>query len=71
MSSGSAMGISAAVEAYEFSRFQRIVDVGGGQGALLGGILAANPNLRGVLYDLPSVVAGAEALRTGPVASRV
>jgi hypothetical protein len=35
-----------------------IVDVGGGQGGLLAAILAANPRLRGVLFDLPHVVAG-------------
>jgi O-methyltransferase domain/Dimerisation domain len=53
--------IAAFVGAYDFSRFERIVDVGGGQGARLRAILAANPNLRGVLHDLPAVVRGAEA----------
>jgi SAM-dependent methyltransferase len=51
--------INAFVEAYDFSQFERIVDVGGGHGAKLFAILAANARLRGVLYDLPSVVAGA------------
>ena len=36
--------------------------MGGGQGALLAAILAANPSLRGVLFDLPHVVAGAKDL---------
>jgi hypothetical protein len=35
-----------------------VVDVGGGQGGLLTAILAANPRVRGVLFDLPHVVAG-------------
>jgi spermidine synthase len=39
-----------------------VVDVGGGTGALLAAILAANPGARGVLYDLPAVVAGARAV---------
>ena len=68
--SSESSGLSDILSAYDFSRFKQIVDVGGGQGALLRGILAANPTLRGVLYDLPSVVAGATALWTGPVASR-
>jgi hypothetical protein len=47
-----------------------MVDVGGGQGALLYGILSANPKLRGVLFDLPSVAASAASLRNGPIAGR-
>jgi hypothetical protein len=49
----------ALVEAYDFSRFGRIADIGGGQGSLLAAILAANPETRGVLFDLPHVVATA------------
>jgi hypothetical protein len=70
MSSGSSMTASAVAAAYDFSGFQQIVDVGGGHGALLKGILSANPKLRGVLFDLPSVVAGADGLRTGSLAER-
>jgi SAM-dependent methyltransferase len=62
--------IAAIVDSYDFSRFQRIVDVGGGQGALLAAILAANGHVRGVLYDLPAVVGGASALRRNDVAER-
>ena len=36
-----------------------IVDVGGGHGQLLSAILARNPHLSGVLFDLPSGVAAA------------
>ncbi|MGD0946468.1 MAG: methyltransferase [Candidatus Binatia bacterium] len=49
----------ALVEAYDFSRFGRIADIGGGQGPLLAAILAANPQARGVLFDLPNVIATA------------
>lgn len=62
--------LAAIVGAYDFSRFERIVDVGGGHGRLLSAILSANPGLRGVLYDLPGVVAGASALREGPISQR-
>lgn len=62
--------ITAVVRSYNFSRFDRIVDVGGGHGALLAGILAANPRTRGVLYDLPAVVSGASALQREGMADR-
>ena len=52
---------AAIVEAYDFSGIRRVVDVGGGSGNLLGTILAANPNLRGVLLDRPQVVPEAES----------
>jgi O-methyltransferase/methyltransferase family protein len=52
----------AVVAALDFRRFNRIADIGGGHGALLGAILKAAPEARGVLFDLPGVVAGA-----GPV----
>lgn len=44
----------AVIEAYDFTRFQKIVDVGGGSGQLLSTILRAAPGARGVLYDLPT-----------------
>jgi SAM-dependent methyltransferase len=37
--------------AYDFGRFRSLVDVGGGHGALLAGILRAHPTLRGVVFD--------------------
>ena len=52
--------IDAVVDAYDFSRAERIVDVGGGHGALLFAILLKHPHLRGVLQDLPAVVQGAD-----------
>jgi hypothetical protein len=47
---------AAVAAAYDFTHFKSVVDVGGGNGALLAGILASYPNLHGVLYDLPHVV---------------
>jgi C-methyltransferase len=52
----------AVVAGYNFGLYRTIVDVGGGQGGLLSTILAGTPNARGVLYDLPEVVAEASAL---------
>jgi hypothetical protein len=46
----------AIVAGYDFGRFAHVVDVGGGQGALLTAILRANPGIRGTLFDQPHVV---------------
>jgi len=53
-------GVNEAVaDAYDFGRYTRVVDVGGEHGQLLSAILARNPHLSGVLFDLPSGVAAA------------
>jgi len=62
MSEGVRASIAAILQAYDYSPFAQIVDVGGGQGALLAGILTANPSAKGVLFDLEHVVAGARPL---------
>jgi len=53
MGSFTAMTAIAVAAAYDFSAMRKVVDVGGGQGALLAGILRANPKLHGVVFDLP------------------
>jgi hypothetical protein len=59
------------VAAYDFARFGTVVDVGGSTGPLLAGILQANAGVRGVLFDLPHVVARAPAvLEAAGVADR-
>jgi hypothetical protein len=62
MTGVSGMSIESLPGAYDFSDRKLIVDVGGGHGALLGAVLRTAPRARGVLFDLPSVVANA-----GPV----
>jgi O-methyltransferase domain/Dimerisation domain len=52
---------AALVGAHHFSRFGTIVDVGGGNGALLTAILAAFPQPRGIVFDLPKGSEGAAA----------
>jgi hypothetical protein len=49
----------AVATAYNFSRIGTLIDVGGGHGSLLAIILKANPKLKGLLYDQPSVIAEA------------
>ena len=61
----------AVVEAYDFTRFASIVDVGGGQGVLMSAILAASPGARGVIFDRPAVIERARARIEGAgIASR-
>jgi len=50
------------VDAYDFSTFKRLVDVGGGEGNTLARILANNPHLQGVLFDQPQVVESARGI---------
>lgn len=47
---------AAVAAAYDFSRFAKIVDVGGATGNLLTTILDRHAEPRGVLFDLPHVV---------------
>jgi len=49
----------AVAAAYNFAGIHSLVDVAGGHGLLLATILARNPHLRGTLYDLQHVIAGA------------
>ncbi|HKC52831.1 MAG TPA: methyltransferase [Myxococcota bacterium] len=46
---------AAVAASYDFSVFGKLSDVGGGNGALLIGILRANPKLRGLVFDQPHV----------------
>jgi hypothetical protein len=50
------------VEAYDFSPFGTLADIAGGHGYLLAQILKANPNLSGILFDVPPVIEGAAAM---------
>ncbi|HET9410934.1 MAG TPA: methyltransferase [Candidatus Dormibacteraeota bacterium] len=44
---------------YDLESVDEVVDVGGGNGALLAAVLLAHPRMRGVLFDLPQGLAGA------------
>ena len=60
------------VGAYDFDGVGTVIDVGGGSGALLAAVLAAHPQLHGVLFDLPQGLADArEKLAAEGVADRV
>lgn len=71
MTSFSNLATAAVVEAYDFSGFEKLVDVAGGQGFMLSAILRANPELRGVLFDQPHVIESArEAIESKGLAGR-
>jgi len=59
MTAASAGAMASVVAAYDFGAYGTVVDVGGGQGALIAAILAAYPDVHGVLFDLPGVIADA------------
>ena len=42
----------AVVASYDFAAFSTIVDVGGGNGTLIAGILNTAPKLRGIVFEL-------------------
>jgi hypothetical protein len=50
------------VEAYDFTQYRTIVDIAGGHGRFLAAVLAMAPHSKGVLFDLPHVVAKATPL---------
>lgn len=61
----------AIVAGGRFERFDTVVDIGGGDGSLLAAVLTAHPKSRGVLFDLPAGVAGADqTLAAAGVADR-
>ena len=57
MSHQHAAAVLGVLEGYDVSQFDRVCDVGGGQGYLCCRLLAAYPDLEGTVFDRPSVVA--------------
>jgi hypothetical protein len=51
----------AVASAFDFTAFKTLVDVGGGNGALMIGILRANPTLRGIVFDQAAAAERARA----------
>ena len=52
-------------EAYDFSDVGTVVDVGGATGNMLAAVLARHPGVRGVLFDLPHVLARCAGISEG------
>jgi hypothetical protein len=62
MTAKAAADIAAVLGAYDFSGFARIADIGGGRGHLLRAILDAAPEVEGLLFDRPEVIAAVHAV---------
>jgi hypothetical protein len=60
MMSASQAQIPAILDSYDFSRFKKVGDIGGGRGHLLEALLEKQPGASGVLFDLPHVTAEAK-----------
>ena len=72
MTSISTTEARAAADAYDFSGIGTLMDVAGGHGFLLATVLRRHTSMRGILFDLPHVVAGATAtFSRARVAARV
>jgi SAM-dependent methyltransferase len=71
MAGASAQSTAAVAASYDFSRVTTLVDVGGGVGTLVATLLKQYPQMRGVLFDRPHVIAEAKRfLETAGVAQR-
>ena len=71
MTGVSAQSTAAVAATYDFSRVTTIVDVGGGLGTLVATLLKQYPQMHGVLFDRPHVIADARSfLETEGVAQR-
>jgi len=72
MAGGGKVARGDLLERYELPAGGVVADVGGADGSLLAELLTRNPGRRGVLFDLPAVVAGApDQLECAGVADRV
>jgi hypothetical protein len=71
MTGGSNIAAQSILASYDFSGIERLADVGGGHGVLLTSILQKYPAMRGVLFDLPEVVAGVPADRLAACGGRL
>jgi len=61
MTSKSIAEIAAVIPAFDFTPYGTIADIGGGRGHVLAAVLQAAPAARGILFDLPRVVAEVKA----------
>ena len=62
---------NALLDAYDFSEFGTLADIGGGNGSQITSILQKHASLKGILFDLPHVIERAkERIETAGVADR-
>jgi len=71
MTNSTGVVAQAIMEAYDFSGIERLADIGGGHGLLLASILRSYPDLQGVLFDRPEVIASVPKEQFADCAGRV
>jgi SAM-dependent methyltransferase len=65
-------GFQAAIDTYDFSQAESVVDIGGGYGGFLLCLTRTHPHIRGTVYDLPHVAQAATArIRAAGVSDRI
>lgn len=71
MTDMSTLEAQPVADAYDFSGIGTLMDVAGGHGLLLATVLARYPGMKGIVYEMPSVVDSAAGGPTEPVKDRV
>ena len=54
------LGLTAVLSDFDWSRYSRVIDVGGAYGTLVAAIMQLNPAVSGVVCDLPNVAKNAQ-----------
>ncbi|MCJ8270294.1 MAG: hypothetical protein MJK04_12935 [Psychrosphaera sp.] len=68
----SALWLDPLISQYDFTQFNRLVDLGGGKGRFISKVLNANPALQGGVLDRPEVIENTKvALKDSPLQSRI
>jgi demethylspheroidene O-methyltransferase len=62
MAASQPMVAEQVLEAFDFSRAKKLLDIGGGHGAFLAEVAAKHPGLKLALFDLPPVAAAARSV---------
>lgn len=65
MSGMTAQANEAILSRYDFAGMKTLMDVGGGHGGLITSILQRHPGMKGILFDSPQVIEGAQAVVNG------
>lgn len=67
-SAGHALALAAA---YDFSRYRRVLDLGGGTGSFLKVLLQRYPQIEGTLYELPTAAVARQRLGDDPLGPQI
>jgi hypothetical protein len=71
MASDTEASADAVMQVWDFGRYRRIVDVGGGDGTFLAKIMLAHPHVHGILFEQAQVLArAARTLESSRIAER-